>query len=133
MGSKVSAKLPSMEFGLQQAKSPAQKAEFFKDFFSSHCKLAEGVSSRDLLPFYYLIDFRLPLFQFVEGEVLAVLLSLDVNKASGPDGISNRMLKETARSISSSLTDVFNFSLRVGVYPSQWKEAKVTPVHKTGC
>ena len=71
-------------------------------------------------------------FSVCGEEVLAVLLSLDVNKASGPDGISNRMLKETARSISSSLTDIFNFSLRVGVYPSQWKEANITPVHKSG-
>ena len=70
MGSKLSAKLPSMEFVSQQAKTPAQKAELFKDFFSSHCKLAEGVSSRNLPPFCFLTDCRLPLFQFVKEEVL---------------------------------------------------------------
>ena len=34
-----------------------------------------------------------------EDSVLEVLLSLDVSKSNGPDGISARMLKHTAASI----------------------------------
>ena len=34
--------------------------------------------------------------------------SLDVSKASGPDKVSARMMKETASSIAPSITNIFN-------------------------
>ena len=43
-----------------------------------------------------------------EEEVFDLLSSLDTTKASGPDGISARMLKFTATSITSSVTKLFN-------------------------
>ena len=49
--------------------------------------------------------------------------------ASGPDGISSIMLRNTATSISSKLTTLFNLSLRLGKVPSQWK---VIPIFKSG-
>ena len=38
-----------------------------------------------------------------ESQMLDYLMSLDVNKASGPDGISPIMLKHTAHSIAPSI------------------------------
>ena len=52
---------------------------------------------------------------------------MDVSKANGPDNISNRLLKETAPSISYSLARLFNISLQRGGFP---KLANVVPVHK---
>ena len=46
-----------------------------------------------------------------ETDVVEVLLSLTVNKARGPNGISHRMLKETSRTICKPLTILFNRSL----------------------
>lgn len=40
----------------------------------------------------------------VEEEVYHLLMSLDISKATGPDGVSVRMLKETACVIAPSLT-----------------------------
>ena len=57
--------------------------------------------------------------------------SLDVNKASGPDGISVRMLKSTARSIAPSLTKLFNISIRLGRFPESWKTSAVVPIPKS--
>ena len=44
-------------------------------------------------------------------EVYELLVSLDVSKATGPDGISARMLKRTAGCIAPSVCKLFNLSL----------------------
>ena len=58
----------------------------------------------------------------------AVLSTLDVNKASGPDEIPARTVKETAREIDPSLCDLFNKLLRLGSLLIQWKLANIVPV-----
>ena len=63
-------------------------------------------------------------------EVHAILRSLTVEKACGPDNISNIVLKNVADVISYPLTDLYNCSLRVFSVPDIWKRAHVTPVHK---
>ena len=62
-----------------------------------------------------------------EDEVLNLLLSLDVNKANGPDGMSANMLKNTTHSIVSGVTAIFNLSLKNGELPTEWK---VNPILK---
>ena len=57
-----------------------------------------------------------------------LLLGLNTNKATGPDGVKARLL----RSISSSLSCLFNMSLNKGKLPCDWKRANVTPVYKKG-
>ena len=59
-------------------------------------------------------------FQFssvMEDEVSKLLLSIDVNKAIGVDGISGKMLRVTASEITQSLTSLFDCSLSTGVTP----------------
>ena len=46
--------------------------------------------------------------------------------------MSNRLLKLTARSITSSLTMLFNKIVTTGTFPRLWKEANVTPIYKKG-
>ena len=58
--------------------------------------------------------------------------ALDPNKASGPDNIPARILKLTADQIAPSVCRLFNLSLQIGVMPTAWKEANVTPVFKNG-
>jgi hypothetical protein len=55
---------------------------------------------------------------------------LDIGKATGPDGISNRMLKETSISIAEPLTALFNKSFQMGKVPTTWKEANLCPIYK---
>ena len=64
------------------------------------------------------------------GEVEAVLKPPDPNKATGPDEIPARILKETATTIAPSLCKLFNRSLGEGYIPSEWKLANVVPVYK---
>jgi hypothetical protein len=63
-------------------------------------------------------------------DVLDILKSLPVDKASGPDGINNRILKECQNQLSTPLCQFFNVSLNKCIMPSCWKEANVSAVFK---
>ena len=63
-------------------------------------------------------------------EVHKLLCSLKTNTASGPDGLSSHMLRNTASAITSTLTKLFNKSLSTGAVPSEWKLSNITPVFK---
>ena len=53
--------------------------------------------------------------------ILKLLQNLDIHKASGPDQISSRGLKETAKFITPILTTVFTYSMDTGTAPGDWK------------
>ncbi|XP_045137177.1 uncharacterized protein LOC123519737 [Portunus trituberculatus] len=57
---------------------------------------------------------------------------LDAGKATGPDGISPRVLKQCARELSVPLAAIFSACLAEKKWPASWKEAYVVPVHKKG-
>ena len=65
-----------------------------------------------------------------ESEVFDLLATLDTTTANGQDGISARMLKSVAASITPSLTKLFNVSLMTGCIPTQWKKSMVVPIPK---
>ena len=58
-----------------------------------------------------------------------LLATLDTT-ANGQDGISARMLKSVAASITPSLTKLFNMSLMTGCIPTQWEKSVVVPIPK---
>ena len=66
------------------------------------------------------------------GEVKEVLESFPIGKASGQDGISNRVLKELSTELSLPLSSFFNHSLNISEVPDIFKVAHVTPVRKGG-
>ena len=61
-----------------------------------------------------------------------VLRSLKTDKASGPDGIPPRFLKEFADELAPVLCRLFRLILISCTYPSSWKHALVQPVPKKG-
>ena len=67
---------------------------------------------------------------FTPIEVENVLKSLKTGKATGPDHINNRILKELSRPLSSPLCELFNFSVSSGKVPDIWKQANITPIFK---
>ena len=66
--------------------------------------------------------------------VLKLLNNLNIHKASGPDGLSARVLKECSSEISHSpmLALIYNESLAQGTVPDDWPQANVAPVFKKG-
>ena len=65
---------------------------------------------------------------FVENE----MKRLNVNKSTGDDYINVGFLQLCTPSVVSSLTLIINESIRTSVFPSAWKIAKVTALHKSG-
>ena len=60
-----------------------------------------------------------------------MLLSLDTKKANGQDGISAKMLKSTAASITLSIILLlFNKSISTWKIPKAWKVSSVIPIPK---
>ena len=59
-----------------------------------------------------------------------MLKSLQLGKATGPDAINNRVLKELAKPLFFPLSDLFNFSLTSGKVPLIWKVANEPPIFK---
>ena len=65
---------------------------------------------------------------FVEKELKLV----QCRKAAGWDNFPPGILKDVTYPLSSPLTYLINLSLSTGLVPTDWKNAKVTPIHKEG-
>jgi len=57
-------------------------------------------------------------------------MQLDTTKATGPDNKPAQMLKETARTITPSLTKLFNISMQQYSFPTFWKSANIVTIPK---
>ena len=66
------------------------------------------------------------------AETRKALKELKPRKATGLDGIPNRLLKDAANVLAGPLTEIFNMTVGQGKIPKEWKKAKVIPVHKSG-
>ena len=74
----------------------------------------------------------MPDFTISTEGVHRQLRSLNPYKATGPDDISPRVLKELADVLSHPLTQLFQKSLDTSTVPDDWKKARVTPLYKKG-
>ena len=66
------------------------------------------------------------------SQVFSLLNKLSKSKASGLDKIPTRLIRECADLICISICKIFNCSLTTGIFPDDWKCAKVTPLFKQG-
>ncbi|KAH3890067.1 hypothetical protein DPMN_014136 [Dreissena polymorpha] len=108
-----------------------EKANILNTFFQSQSIInIDNVGTPELT--YAPNTNSLETFIISPSDVHDILKSLSVDKASGPDGISNHILKECRAELSTPLCDFFNFSLNKCIMPSCWKEANVTAVLKKG-
>ncbi len=64
----------------------------------------------------------------MEDFVLKQLLNLEDGKAVGLDKISPKLLFILA----SPLTKIFNLLISTGIFPDEWKVARVVPIHRKG-
>ena len=112
------------------ASTPKEIAQLFSHYFASVFSPSTIVIPSDVsmqVTGPVLTDIELTTY-----EVLKSLKMLNVNKATGQDGIPARLLRETADNIAPSLTKLFNKSLQYGIIPDEWKVANAVPVYKKG-
>ena len=108
-----------------------EKANVLNSFFACQSSIDDSLNQ---LP----ADFRPPrgvslnYLVINPREVLDILNILPLGKASGPNGISNRVLRECAHQIARPLCELFNQSLNFGKVPVLWKISNVCPVYKSG-
>jgi len=67
-----------------------------------------------------------------KNGVLKLMKDLKPHKATGPEKIPPRLLKELAVELAPVFTILFNASLKQGVVPSDWRSAHVAPIFKKG-
>lgn len=70
--------------------------------------------------------------QFTPFTCTSILFHIPGRKSTGPDRITVRMLKLVWPYIVDIVTDMFNRVLSEGKFPSIWKLARVSPIHKSG-
>ena len=65
-------------------------------------------------------------------EIRKLIKCLDINKATGSDGISNYLIKKTINILAPILVKLFNECMKEGIFPSALKIASIVPIHKGG-
>lgn len=121
--------IPTLKHGSDVASTNTDKANMLNSFFKSCFNTVFPPLSPIMCTQQHQSRPSDDLLCSVE-EIYHLLSTLDVSKASGPDGISPRMLKYTAAYIAPSVTELFNLSITSGRIPLQWKRALVVPIPK---
>ena len=130
MGKKKYTNIPVMQCGDRILTENYDKAEEFNKAFLKFATI--DTSNASLPDIAYKTNSRLNSTNITQAETLDILKSLDTSKATGPDGISCKMLKETADSTAPSFTRLLQLSLSTAKVPSYWKQANVLPIFKKG-
>ena len=66
------------------------------------------------------------------GELEFVLSNIEIGKSSGMENISSNVLKICFTTLLAHLTHVYNCSIRLGRFPTQWATGTITPIPKCG-
>ena len=80
------------------------------------------------LAFEYKCQNRLSSITCTPHEVASLIELLNPNKATGPDGISNKVLKAVAKEVAVPLIILFNRSFREGKFADIYKHSNVIPL-----
>ena len=127
--------MPQVKTGNQVFTSTSDIAEAFNNHFTNIGQsLAQEIPSSEIDPLAYVnpVDGVFS-FQWINVQkVIKLLEAIDVGKATGLDKIPNRLLKIAADVFVPFLMGIFNQSLVTGIFPSEWKMAKVSSIFKNG-
>ena len=115
---------------------PRQKSNSLNKQFQSVFSEPVSITSHQFQNNKYMQDTKTyPIMEDIiitPNGVEKLLTKLDPSKASGPDELKPRILKELAKEISPILSLIFQKSLDTGVVPSDWRTAHVSPIYKKG-
>jgi hypothetical protein len=106
------------------------KAEVLKNIFASKSTIDDKGKVPPLCS--NLAKKSLNKIKFRAKIIKDKLLHLESSKATGPDGIPARVLRECAHVLHKPLSSLFTLSFSTGIVPKEWKCANVVPVYKSG-
>ena len=87
--------------------------------------------NENVLPaFKFITNSRVSPFKIDCEDIKNIISGLNISKAHGPDNISVNILKLCVDQLCVPIKIIFENILKTGIFPDQWKEANVTPVHK---
>ena len=133
---RTSSYIKEVKIDDQIVNSPNQLAETFNTYFSNvGSNLSDKIpSSADSNPEDYLdpTDETFSLQFPSVNTVTRLLKTIDEKKSAGLDNIPNKLLKIAAEVVAPSLTKIFIQSIITGIFPEEWKEARVSPLYKSG-
>ena len=110
--------------------NPKDKAELLKNVFATKANINDDGKTVPMLPSKSAKSLNC--IKIRSKYVYRKLSKLKTTKATGPDGIPARVLKECAFVLCRPLSSLFSLSLDIGVVPSEWKCANVVAIHKCG-
>ena len=119
-----------IEFNSEEINDTCEIAEEFNTHFT---EIGETLGNKTLAISYLKPTNSTFSFKTIDvNQVKTLLGKINVNKWSGLDNIPNKLLKMAAEIVSQSLTHIFNKSLCTGIFPNDWKLARVISIHKNG-
>lgn len=121
----------TMKYGDLQSSDAKEIANMFKKFFSTVYQVPQTYEPKN---FDHIISSPeiLDTITISEEIVKQKLKSIDLKKGAGPDLINAKFLFETKETVARILCNLFNHSMRDGVFPKIWKNAFVIPIFKSG-
>ena len=111
----------------EHAEDDLSKANMLNNFFTSQTIVDDSNTTLPEInqPNYFLNHINISI-----EDVKDVLVNLNIYKASGPDLLSPRLLKEGSDILAEPLSLLFNRSIDKSYFPAAWKDANVTPIFK---
>ena len=110
-------------------------AEVLNLYFSSIGeRLASQIPSFNIEPESYIepTETAFSMKASAVNVVRKLLLKLNERKAMGLDNNPNKFLKMAANIVAPSLTQIIIKSIGTGLFPTEWKLTRVTPIFKKG-
>ena len=127
--------ISEIKMGEEVITSPMEMAETFNSYFTNvGVNLAAKIPPPKFIPESYLtptdkiFSIQIPTIT----TVCRLLKPIDENKSVGLDNIPNKLLKMAVDVVAPSLTEIFSQSINTGIFPNDWKEARVSPLFKNG-
>ena len=129
ISSNKDATIPTLNRNNTNYTTPFDKANLLNEYF---CEQSNVDDSNASLPPFEPPRSNLDNITITNEDVLDVLKLLNTSKASGPDFVHAKLLKEGANILSKHLCKLFNMSLSSSYFPNKWKLGNVVPVCKKG-
>ena len=107
------------------------KANILNDFFRAQTLIDETNTVLSQLD-PYIVDSNIYSLHFSPVKIESVLKSLKTGKATGPDGINNRILRELSKDHAVPFCSLFNQSTETGIFPQCWKVVHACLIFKNG-